>query len=108
MKLIDVRAEDGSRQFACLRKETTWQALHEHVGRVPEATVHNFVAEGMAGPWLEFTFRGHRFLVHERDGGWWLCVRDPQCPDTLLYHVAAHLAETARQQTDGNDADAAK
>jgi hypothetical protein len=102
MKLIDVRTEDGSRQFACVPKYGTWRTLHEQVGRLPGATVHNFVAEGVAGPWMEFSFRGHRFLVQERDGDWWLCVRDPQCPDTLLYQVASHLAETGRQQTDSN------
>jgi len=96
MRLIDVRTEDGSREFACLRKEATWQALHEHLGDLPGVTVHSFVAEGVAEPWMEFTFRDHRFLVHERDGHWWLCVRDPQCPDLLLYQVASHLADAAQ------------
>jgi hypothetical protein len=48
------------------------------------------VAAGVAEAWIDFTHRGHRFLVSEQGGKFCFLVRDPQCPDLILYQVATH------------------
>jgi len=90
MQLIDRRTEDGSRHFASLPKTCTWQALCEHVLLLPGAQIANFVASGVAEAWIEFTHQGHRFLVSEQGGQFRFLVRDPQCPDLILYQVATY------------------
>jgi hypothetical protein len=93
MQLIDRRTEDGSRHFASLPKTCAWQALCGHVLRLPGARVANFVAAGLSHPWIDFTYRGYRFLVTERGGELCFLVRDPQCPDLILYQVASRCEE---------------
>jgi hypothetical protein len=91
MKLIDERVADGSRHFAELPRVTPWQAVRDHVLLLASAKVINYVDEGMASPWLDFTFRGHRFLIHTHENRLRLFVRDPQCSDLILFEVGSHF-----------------
>ena len=91
MRLIDERTPDGSRHFACLPQAATWAAVCDHVLLLPDAEMINFVGEGLAQAWLDFRFRRHRFLINARDGRFRLFVRDPQCPDLILYQVGYHF-----------------
>jgi hypothetical protein len=90
MQLIDRRTDDGSRHFAVLPKTCTWQALCEHLLLLQGAEIANFVAAGVAEAWIDFTYQGHRFWVNEQGGKFSFLVRDPQCPDLILYQVASH------------------
>jgi hypothetical protein len=91
MKLIDERTPDGSRHFARLPKIAAWEVVRDHVLLLGNARVVNYVAEGPAEPWLDFTFRGHRFLIHSHGNQFRLSVRDPQCSDLILYEVGLHF-----------------
>jgi hypothetical protein len=91
MKLIDERTPDGSRHFAQLPKTAPWEAVRDHVLLLGNARVVNFVSDGRAQPWLDFTFRGHRFLIHCHENQFCLFVRDPQCSDLVLYEVGLHF-----------------
>ncbi len=51
----------------------------------------NFVDEEIAPAWLDFTYRGHRFLIHSHENQLHLFVHDPQCPDLLLFQVGSHF-----------------
>ena len=51
----------------------------------------NFVDEEIAPAWLDFTYRGHRFLIHSHENQLHLFVDDPQCPDLLLFQVGSHF-----------------
>jgi len=93
MRLIDIRTCDGSRQYLCLPRAVAWNALRDHAMQLPEAEVVNFVGEGLAQAWLDFVFRGHRFLVRGHDGQFHFFVRDPHCPDLIVYQVARHFKE---------------
>jgi hypothetical protein len=91
MKLIDERTPDGSRHFAELPKTASWKAVHDCVLLLGSANVINYIDEGIASPWLDFSFRGHRFLIHSHENCLRLYVRDPQCSDLILYEVGIHL-----------------
>jgi len=100
MRLIDLRTADGSRQFACLPQDVAWDAVRDHALRLPDAQVIGFVGEEIAPPWLDFSFRGHRFVVHGRHGQLQFFVRQPHCPDLILFQVAQHFAELRKEQHD--------
>jgi hypothetical protein len=91
MRLIDERAPDGSRHFANLPKSTPWQVVRDHVLFLDSAKVVNYIDEQVAIPWLDFTFRGHRFLIHSHENQLRLFVRDPQCSDLILFEVGTHF-----------------
>ena len=91
MRLIDKRTRDGSRYFARLPRAAAWADLRDHALLLPNAEIVNFVDLGSARPWLDFYFRRHRFLIHARNGPLSLSVRDPQCPDLILYEVGHHF-----------------
>jgi hypothetical protein len=91
MRLIDERTPDGSRHFACLPRTTTWRRICDHALLLPEAELINVVADGVAAAWLDFHFRGHRFLIQSHERRFRLFVRDPQCADLILYQVGCHF-----------------
>jgi hypothetical protein len=88
MKLIDFRTADGSRHFACLPKKASWEALQEHIAQLPGLLVEQFSPGKSAGPCLSFSFRGHRFVVHDGGHEYHFFVRDPRCSDLSLYQLA--------------------
>ena len=91
MRLIDKRTRDGSRRFARLPWAAAWADVRDHALLLPNAEIVNFVDLGYAQPWLDFHFRRHRFLIRVRNGLLRLSVRDPQCPDLILYEVGHHF-----------------
>jgi hypothetical protein len=91
MRLIDERTRDGSRHFARFPQAAAWATIGEHALLLPEAEMLNFVGDGQAPAWFDFRFRRHRFLIRARDGLFRLYVRDPQCPDLILYQVGYHF-----------------
>jgi hypothetical protein len=91
MKLIDERTPDGSRHFASIAHTTKLDVVCDHAMLLRNAKVVNYVAEEVANPWFDFTFRGHRFLIHSCEGQFLLYVRDPQCPDLILFEVGRHF-----------------
>ena len=97
MRLIDLRAADGSRHFACLPQDVAWDAVRDHALRLPDAQIISSVSEEIAPPWLDFSFRGHRFLVQGRHGQLHFFVRQPHCPDLILFQVGQHFAELQRK-----------
>lgn len=97
MILIDERTRDGSRHFTSLPQTATWEDAHDHVLLLSGAEMLNFVVDEFARAWFDFCFRRHRFLVHARDGLFRLFVRDPQCPDLILYQVGSHFEQLLRE-----------
>jgi hypothetical protein len=93
MKLIDERTPDGSRQFAQLPKIAPWEVVRDHILLLGNAKVVNYITENVARPWLDFTFRGHRFVIHCHENQFRLYVSDPQCSDLILYEVGTHLEQ---------------
>ena len=100
MKLIDERTPDGSRHFARLPKIASWETVRDYVLLLGSARVVNYVGEWPGQPWLDFTFRGHRFLIHCHENQLRLCVRDPQCSDLILYEVGLHFSRLLGETRD--------
>ena len=91
MMLIDERTPDGSRHFARWPATATWREIRNHILSLPNAKTVNVIGEEIAAGWIDFTFRGHRFVIHHQDGNTRLIVRDPQCSDLILYQVGRHF-----------------
>jgi hypothetical protein len=105
MKLIDERTPDGSRHFAQIPKITPWEIVRDHVLLLRSANVVNFVADGPTRPWLDFTFRGQRFLIHCHENELRLYVRDPLCSDLILYEVGVHFERLLEVENSEEDRD---
>ena len=86
---------DGSRHFARLPKISPWEVVRGHTLLLQGAEVVNFVDNDMAPAWLDFTYRGYRFLIHSHENQLHLFVHDPQCSDLLLYQVGSHFERLA-------------
>jgi hypothetical protein len=91
MRLIDERTPDGSRHFAELPTTASWKVVRDYVLLLGSAEVINYIDDEIATPWLDFSFRGHRFLIHNHENRLRLYVCDPQCSDLILYEVGIHL-----------------
>ncbi|MCE5301816.1 MAG: hypothetical protein LLF97_01755 [Planctomycetaceae bacterium] len=91
MRLIDQRTPDGSRQFACLRAVGDRRTLNSHVLQLSGAESLQCAGSRDVALRLDFHFRRHCFLATLCHGLLRLFVRDPQCPDLILYEVLAHF-----------------
>lgn len=91
VKLIDERMHDGSRNFALLPQSHSPLRLLFHVfllrGAVPTAYLPSLIA----GSWIDFRWRGHKFSINDQYGDYWFFVKDPTCPDATLAVVAEHF-----------------
>ncbi|MEN6457609.1 MAG: hypothetical protein ABFC63_01655 [Thermoguttaceae bacterium] len=97
MKLIDQRTANGSRYFSQLANAANWSGVRDHTLRLPGVKIANCVEPGPADPWLDFFFRGHRFVIHGRQQSLHLFVDDPQCSDLILYQVGRHFEQLAQE-----------
>lgn len=90
-KLLDDRMHDGSRNFALLPQRRSSLRVLLHVvslwGAVPTA----YLPSAIAGTWIDFRYRGHRFSINSQYGDYWFFVRDPSCPEPILGAVVAHF-----------------
>ena len=93
MKLIDIRMNDGSRQFAVLPESAEWHQLYDHIATLEGAVVLEMLTDGAADMWLDFDYGGQRFTVNSQFGEYWFFVQDPDAPDEVLEQVAAHCAQ---------------
>jgi hypothetical protein len=102
MILLDERTADGSRHFARWPRAVTWAALCDHLRLLPDVEVVNLIGPHLDAAWLDFTFRGHRFAIHNHGSQFHFSVWDPQCSDMILYRVGRHferlLGEVAKDQ----------
>jgi len=68
-----------------------WEIVRDHVLLLENAKLVNFVGDDVARGWLDFSFRGHRFLIHSHENHLHLYVHDPQCSDLILFQVGRHF-----------------
>jgi hypothetical protein len=93
MILLDERLSDGSRHFTLLPPVADWESLRDHVPLLPGARVMNFIDAEMSRGWLDFSYRGYRFLIKNRDGQLHFSVDDPLCSDLILFQVGRHFEQ---------------
>lgn len=89
-KLFDQRMSDGSRNFAELREVASFESLRRHLSKLEGAEEAEYLTDSVTEMWLDFTYAGHRFTIHN-PLGYWLFVADPACPEPILSAVASHF-----------------
>ena len=88
--LLDFRMHDGSRHFA----EVPWRpplALRQRLLDAPGVRVTTFIDSGVE-TWIDFEYAGHTFSAHNPLNDFWLFVRDPSCPESVLREVERILS----------------
>jgi len=88
MKLTDIRANDGSRQFLTLPESICWDELRRHIESNPKARLTGYLTDSVTEVWIDFRWREHDFTINNQMGEYWLFVKDPSCPDDILIEVA--------------------
>lgn len=84
--------KDGSRHFANLPAAAFFDQMRAHLPKLDGAVETGFVSDGVTEMWLDFKFRDHQFSINNQMGEYWVFVRRPDCPDTLLAAVVEHFA----------------
>ena len=90
--LQDIRAHDGSRQFASLPATKDWYAVRDHASLLIGAELTNFVCDGVTEAWIDFTCFGESFTINDQFGEYWFFVNNASCSEQHLLAVKAHWA----------------
>jgi hypothetical protein len=90
-KLLDIRMNDGSRNFADLPELVFSDKLQEHTKALINAVVTEFITDWIAEVWLTFEYRGHKFSINNQMGNYWFFVENTNCPDEILLEVVEHF-----------------
>ena len=90
MTLVDVRMQDGSRQFAALPEAITWESLRDHIAALADAKITGYLTGQVTEAWIDFTYQGYGMTINNQLGEFWLFVDDPNCPSSILADVASH------------------
>ena len=89
--LLDKKLNDGSRHFVDMPEVVFFDEFADHVEQLEGAEITEFITDGVVEMWLEFEFCGHQFSVNNRFGDYWFFVRDPNCPEKILFAVVDHF-----------------
>lgn len=89
--LLDERMRDGSRHFAALPESRGGFRLLLHVLALPGAWPRAYVPS-LTETWIDFSYRAHRFSMHNPLGEWWFFVSEAACPESVLHIVHDHFA----------------
>ena len=87
--------KDGSRHFADLPENTSWEEFRDHIARLPGAKVTGFLTDHITEVWIDFTYKGYAFTVNNQFGEYWFFVKKPRCPDETLTEVIGHCEQMA-------------
>ena len=90
MNLLDLRLNDGSRQFAALPESWPWTNFRDHIEKLPGADVTQYLSDNVTEVWIDFTYRDQTFSINNQFGEYWLFVENPLCPDEVLRSVVDH------------------
>lgn len=90
IRLIDIRMHDGSRHFASLPQTVMWHGLRDHLDKLKNAVVTEFITDKVTEAWIDFDFQNKRFSVNDQFGEYWFFVQDTSCPDDILVEVIKH------------------
>jgi len=90
MRLIDLRTDDGSRHFLTLPRQADWEVVREHISALQGVATAAVQKPEVGEAHLEFAYGRHDFRITGDDRHFHFVVRDPQCSDIHLYHIASH------------------
>ena len=89
-ELLNVIMNDGSRWFGELPQNVLWYDLRDHIEKLDDAAVTDFITDNVIQAWIDFACRGYRFSVNDQFGDYWFFVDNPKCPDDILKVVLSH------------------
>lgn len=87
----DQRMNDGARLFATIQDSISWGELQQHLEQLQGLEVLEFVSDGVVESWLDFSYFGQQFSIHDPMGEYWVFVRDPACASFILWELMTHL-----------------
>lgn len=82
--------------FAALPQVRLWHDLRDHLLLLEGVEITSFATHGVVGSWLDFSFRGHRFTVNERDCSYQFFVDVVDCPESILSEITSHAESFLR------------
>ena len=88
--LLNIAANDGSRQFGELPETVSFDRLRSHLETLPDTRVTDFLTDHITEVWIDFSFRGHHFTVNNQYGDYCFFVQETQAPDEILEAVLTH------------------
>lgn len=91
--LFDMRMNDGSRHFVDMPEVVFFDEVADHVEELEGAEITEFITDGVLEMWLEFEFSEQNFSVNNHLGDYWFFVRDPNCPEEILFEVIDHFRQ---------------
>ncbi|HEX8247613.1 MAG TPA: hypothetical protein VF599_05560 [Pyrinomonadaceae bacterium] len=83
--------KDGSRHFADLPEVVFFDEFADHVEKLEDAEITEFITDGVVEMWLDFEYRGHHFSVNNQFGDYRFFVQDPDCADEISLEVCDHF-----------------
>lgn len=92
IELLDLRLDDGSRQFAVVPESLIWSDFRDHLATLAGREVTGYTTDGVTEVWIDFSYSNHRFHVNNQFGEFWLMVDDPSCDDEVLLRIVHHLS----------------
>ncbi len=90
-ELLNIKMCDGSRQFASLSETLYFDELREFAKKLKGAKETNFLTDCVTEVWFDFEFRRQNFSISNQFGEYWFFVKNPDCPDGILFEVAEHF-----------------
>jgi hypothetical protein len=91
--LLENKMKDGSRHFVDMPETVFFDEFADHVEKLEDAEITEFLTDGVVEMWLDFEFQGHKFSVNNQLGDYWFFVEDPDCPDEILLEVIDHFRQ---------------
>ncbi len=67
-ELLNVIMNDGSRWFGELPQNVLWYDLRDHIEKLDDAAVTDFITDNVIQAWIDFAYRGYRFSVNDQFG----------------------------------------
>ena len=93
MMLHNIVMKDGSRHFGDIPQMVGYSELRDHVAKLTGAVETDFLTDGLAEMWMDFSYMNYRFSVNYQLSEYWFFVDDPKCPDAILENVLSHFRE---------------
>ena len=89
-ELLNIKMNDGSRQFGDLPQSILWHQLRTHIERLTGVEITDFITDNITEAWIDFSYCGQQFSVNDQFGRYWFFVKDPRCSDSILETVLQH------------------
>ena len=92
-KLLNSIMSDHSRHFAELPESVDWEDLREHIEKMPDAFIKEYISDGITEMWLDFTYKDYNFSINNQFGEYWFFSKNPVCPEEILIKIVEYCED---------------